>query len=88
MAVRRSLPKGDEPWMTFTCYVRVVRGRAEVYAGVELSHVTGIVGATGVRPRPIWQGVIARREANTHVTPEIAAVWAQGALERAFPTLF
>lgn len=84
----RSLPKGQEPWQTFAVTVRAVRGRAEVYAEVSLSHVTGIVGATGVRPRPLWQGVIARREADTRVTPELAAMWAAGALERAFPTLF
>lgn len=85
---RPSLPKGMEPWMTFSVSVRVVRGRAEVYADVSLSHVTGVVGATGVRPRPIWQGVIARRSDSSPVTPEAAAAWAQGALERAFPALF
>lgn len=84
----RSLPKGDEPWQTFTVRVRVVRGRAEVYGSVALSHVTGVVGATGVRPRPVWEGVIAMRDSSVPVTPELAAVWAEGCLERAFPTLF
>lgn len=84
----RSLPAGDEPWQTFKVSVRVVRGRAEVYAAVELSAVTGIVGSTLVRPRPIWQGVIARRDASQPVTPELAATWASGALENAFPKLF
>lgn len=88
MAASRSLGKGQEPWQTFSVNVRVVRGRAEVYAEVALSSVTGIVGSTLCRPRPVWQGVIARREPQQHVTPEAAAVWAQGALERAFPTLF
>lgn len=88
MARRRSLPPGEEPWQTFTVRVRVVRGRAEVYASVELSHVTGIVGATGVRPRPLWEGVIALRDAGGSVTPEAAALWARGALDRAFPSLF
>lgn len=74
--------------MTFKVVVRVVRGRAEVYSSVELSHVTGVVGATGVRPRPIWQGVIAMREAGAPMTPEVAALHAQDALHRAFPTLF
>lgn len=88
MAPSRSLPKGQEPWQTFSVSVRVVRGRAEVYAAVSLSHVTGIVGADGVRPRPLWEGVIARREADVRVTPEAAAVWAQEAIGRAFPSLF
>lgn len=74
--------------MTLSVTVRVVRGRAEVYAEVGTSYVTGIVGATGVRPRPIWQGVIARREADTRVEPETAGRWAAEALERAFPALF
>ena len=84
----RSLPTSQEPWQTFTVSVRVVRGRAEVYAAVSLSHVTGIVGATGVRPRPLYEGVIGRREPNQPVTPDQAALWASSALERAFPTLF
>lgn len=84
----RSRPPGEEPWQTFRVTVRVVRGRAEVYAAVELSAVTGVVGATHVRPRPLYQGVIGRREASVPVTPEVAATWAHEALQRAFPTLF
>lgn len=74
--------------MTFHVRVSVVRGRAEVYASVDLTHVTGIVGSTGSRPRPIWQGVVARREPGVRTTPEDAALLAQTALEHAFPTLF
>ncbi len=88
MGAQRSMPKGDEPWQTFTVRVRVVRGRAEVYATVALSHVTGIVGEQGARPRPLWEGVIARREPGVRVTPSDAALYAQAALEHAFPTLF
>lgn len=84
----RSLPPGDEPWQTFTVKVRSVRGRAEVYASVELSHVTGIVGSTSVRPRPIWQGVVRRREAGVRYGPEEAAQDASYALGKAFPSLF
>lgn len=84
----RSLPKGDEPWKTFEITVRVVRGRAEVYAAVRLSSVTGVVGTPMPRARPIWEGVIARREMDRHTSPEECAVWAQGALEKAFPSLF
>lgn len=85
----RSLPKGDEPWKTFEVTVRVVRGRAEVYAAVRLSSVTGVVGTrTADRVRPLWEGVIARRQMDRHASSEECAVWAQGALERAFPTLF
>lgn len=87
MATRRSLPKGEEPWKTFEVTVRVVRGRAEVYAAVRLSHVTGIVG-TPHAPRPLWEGVIARRTPDLHVTAEQSALWAGEALSRAFPTLF
>lgn len=83
----RSLPKGQEPWQTFTTTVHVVRGRAEVYAAVRVSHVTGVVGSTGVRPRPLWEGVIARRDTQTRVTPERAAAWSQEALQKAFPDL-
>lgn len=84
----RSLPKGQEPWQTFSCTVRTVRGRAEVYAEVSLSHVTGVVGATGVRPRPLWQGVVRMRAADSTYGAEQAAVDAMYALERAFPALF
>lgn len=84
----RSLPKGQEPWQTFAVTVRAVRGRSEIYAEVSLSHVTGIVGATGVRPRPIYAGVVSRRQADAPFGPEDAASCALAALERAFPSLF
>lgn len=74
--------------MTFHVRVSVVRGRAEVCASVDLTHVTGVVGSTGVRPRPIYQGVIDRREAGVRTTPEMAALYALEALKRAFPQLF
>jgi len=88
VASSRSLPPRDEPWQTFKVAVRSVRGRAEVYATVELSHVTGIVGATGVRPRPVWQGVVRMRNVETPFSPEQAACDAIYALEKAFPKLF
>lgn len=84
----RSLPKGQEPWQTFAVTVRTVRGRSEVYAEVSLSHVTGIVGATGVRPRPIYTGVVRHRRADDPFTPEDAAACAATALQKAFPKLF
>lgn len=77
-----------EPWQTFTVKVHVTRGRREVHASVALSHVTGVVGSVGVVPRPLWRGVIAQRADAGPVTPEDAAVWAQAALEKAFPRLF
>lgn len=83
----RSLPPGDEPWQTFSVKVRVVRGRAEVYAEVALSHVTGLVGSTSPVPRPLWQGVIRRRDAGHVFTPEQAAQDALEALSKAFPGL-
>lgn len=88
MAAGRSRPKSEEPWQTMWVRVRVVRGRAEVYADVSLSHVTGVVGSDSPTPRPLWSGVIARRDAEVAVTAEGCAVWALGALERAFPRLF
>lgn len=84
----RSLPPGQEPWQTFTVSIRKVRGRAEVYGSVSLSHVTGIVGATGAKPRPIWEGVVTRRAADAPFGPEDAAIAAQHALESAFPALW
>jgi hypothetical protein len=86
--VARSLPKGQEPWQTFSVTVRTVRGRSEVYAEVTLSHVTGIVGSTGVRPRPLYQGVVTHRRADSPFSPEEAATVAAEALSRAFPALF
>lgn len=84
----RSLPKGTEPWKTFHIRVATVRGRAEVYASVDLTAVTGIVGSIYPRPRPIWQGVIGVRAAGEEVSPEDCAVWAEEALRKAFPRLF
>lgn len=84
----RSLPKGQEPWQTFQVTVRKTRGRAEVYAEVTSRYVTGVVGATGVRPRPYWQGVVALRSGGEAITVGDAALYARQALESAFPTLF
>lgn len=83
----RSLPKGEEPWKTFHVRVCVVRGRAQVYASVDLTAVTGIVGSIHPRPRPLWQGVIGVRAAGEVVSPEDCALWADAALRKAFPRL-
>lgn len=84
----RSLRKGEEPWQTFTVRVVSVRGRREIRAAVYLSHVTGVVGATGVRPRVVWEGEVGSREPGHTFTPEDAARFAQLAIGEAFPTLF
>jgi hypothetical protein len=87
--VARSLPPGQEPWQTFEVRVTKTRGRAEIYAVVKAGYVTGIVGSSaGLNPRPLWEGVIAMRSADTPFSREEAALAAQSALEKAFPTLF
>lgn len=84
----RSLPRGMEPWKTLSVRVTVVRGRADIYASVDLEDVTGVVGTEQPRRPPIWSGVIAQRAAGEHVDPESCAVLAREALEEAFPTLW
>lgn len=84
----RSLPKGEQPWQTFEVRVTAVRGRAEIYAQVRLSYVTGVVGPHHGRPRPLWEGVIATRNTAHTFSSDEAALHARAALERAFPTLF
>lgn len=87
-AGRRSLPKGEEPWQTFTVEVRVVRGQRQIRARVMLGYVTGVVGPHHGQTRPVWEGVVGERSPEAPFSPEWAAQAARGALDEAFPPLF
>lgn len=84
---RRSLPPGDEPWITFSVDVTIVRGSDRVRASIVRSGVTGVADSP-YRPEIVWTGTVGLRAAGEPVTPELAASWARTALDRVFPVLF
>lgn len=76
-----------EAWKTFTVRVTEVRGQQQVYASVELSHVSG-VDHRPYRPVTVWEGVVAIRDPGEHLEADEAAEMAASALRRAYPGLF
>lgn len=85
MSGRRSSRR--EAWKTFTVRVVEVRGASALTATVGLTSVQGVDGAP-YREHIVWQGIVSRREAGQHLSPEEAAELAVTALRSAYPGLF